>query len=300
MIGYPVTAHQHVYGSIVLVRLSPIRYRPAPAEMALMAGVAQQLGVSIENALLAVEAQRHELVLGELLRQVVGAQEAERQRIARELHDATGQSLTAIGLGLRGVETQLAQSECDPALAPLAEQARELRYFAQNALGELRNVISDLRPPQLDELGLAAGLRWYVQSYARRRKVDATFTAEGDDSCLPADYRTVLFRIAQEALTNIAKHAHATQISVTLLMDKESVEVVVTDNGVGFDPTLPDHLADQPTVGWGIVGMRERALLLGGKCTIDTAPGAGTRVRVVAPLNHEHAEVLTGEGANHE
>lgn len=90
MIGYPVTAHQHVYGSIVLVRLSPIRYRPAPAEMALMAGVAQQLfGVSIENALLAVEAQRHELVLGELLRQVVGTQEGLRtsahcgRRIAR-------------------------------------------------------------------------------------------------------------------------------------------------------------------------------------------------------------------------
>lgn len=297
MIGYPVTAHQHVYGSIVLVRLSPIRYRPAPAEMALMAGVAQQLGVSIENALLTAEAQRHELVLGDLLRQVVGAQEAERQRIARELHDATGQSLTAVGLGLRGVETQLAQSECDPTLAPLAEQVRELRYFAQNALGELRTIISDLRPPQLDELGLAAALRWYVQSYARRRKVDAAFTAAGDDSRLQADYRTVLFRIAQEALTNIAKHAHATQISVTLQVYTDEVEIVVTDNGAGFDPTLPDHLADQPTVGWGIVGMRERALLLGGKCTIETAPGAGTRVRVVAPLNHEHIDELTGEGA---
>ena len=300
MIGYPVTAHQHIYGSIVLVRLSPIRYRPAPAEMALMAGVAQQLGVSIENALLTAEAQRHELVLGDLLRQVVGAQEAERQRIARELHDATGQSLTAVGLGLRGVETQLAQSECDPTLAPLAEQVRELRYFAQNALGELRTIISDLRPPQLDELGLAAALRWYVQSYVRRRKIDAAFTAEGDDSRLPADYRTVLFRIAQEALTNIAKHAHATQISVTLQVYPDEVVIGVTDNGAGFDPALPDHLADQPTVGWGIVGMRERALLLGGKCTIETAPGAGTRVRVVAPLNHEHTEMLTGEGVKHE
>lgn len=134
--------------------------------------------------------------------------------------------------------------------------------FRGKALGELRNVISDLRPPQLDELGLAAGLRWYVQSYPRRRKVDATFTAEGDDSCLPADYGALL-RIAQEALTNIAKHAHATQINITLLVDKESVEVVVTDNSMGFDPTLPDHLADQPTVGWGIVGMHKPRVVAG-------------------------------------
>ncbi|HAJ35840.1 MAG TPA: hypothetical protein DCL15_09115 [Chloroflexi bacterium] len=300
MIGYPVTAHQHVYGSIVLVRLSPIHYRPAPAEMALMAGVAQQLGISIENALLAAEAQRHELVLGDLLRQVVSAQESERQRIARELHDATGQSLTAIGLGLRGVESQLAQSECNPAVAPLTEQVRELRSFAQNALGELRNIISDLRPPQLDELGLAAALRWYVQNYARRRNVNAVFTAQGDDRRLPADYRTVLFRIAQEALTNIAKHAHATQVNVSLNVGADTVEVVVTDNGAGFDPALPDHLADQPAVGWGIVGMRERALLLGGVCTIDTAPGAGTRVRVVAPLFPMHAEWLSEAEVSHE
>ncbi len=299
MIGYPVTAHQRVYGSIVLVRLSPIHYRPAPAEMTLMAGVAQQLGVSIENALLTDAAQRHELVLGELLRQVVDAQEAERQRIARELHDATGQSLTAIGLGLRGVETQLAQSACDPTLAPLTEQVRELRSFAQNALGELRTIISDLRPPQLDELGLAAALRWYVQSYARRRQVDASFMTEGDDSHLPAAHRTVLFRIAQEALTNIAKHAHATQVSVALRVLPDRVEVVVADNGAGFDPTLPDRLADQPSVGWGIVGMRERALLLGGACTIDTAPGAGARVRVVAPLNQERAEPLAQKEGSH-
>jgi len=287
MISYPVTAHHHAYGSIALVRLSPIRYRPAPSEMALMAGVAQQLGVSIENALLTAEAQRHEQVLGEMLRQVVSAQESERQRIARELHDATGQSLTAVGLGLRGVETRLAQSACDPTLAPLVNQVRELRSFAQNALGELHHIISDLRPPQLDELGLAAALRWYVQSYARRRDIDATFRVEGDDSRLPPNYRTVLYRIAQESLTNVAKHTQATQVSVCLKVGDEQVELEVADNGCGFDPTLPSRLAGQPMVGWGVVGMRERALLLGGHCIIDTAPGAGTRVHVTAPVNHD-------------
>ncbi len=300
MIAYPVTAHQAVYGSIVLVRVSPIPYRPAAPEMALMAGVAQQLGVSIENALLSEEAQRHERLLGELLRQIVSAQETERQRIARELHDATGQSLTAVGLGLRGVETQLSQSSCDPELSSLATQVKELRTFSQNALGELRNIISDLRPPQLDELGLGAALRWYAQAYARRRAVPVDLIIEGNDDRLPADYRTVLFRIAQESLTNIAKHAHAEQVAVRLHVGDDSVNLEIADDGIGFDPSLPEQLARQPGVGWGVVGMRERALLLGGTCVIDTAPGKGTCVRVTAPLNHERNHHPGEGGNNHE
>ncbi len=298
MIAHPITAHQAVYGSIVLVRVSPIPYRPAAPEMALMAGVAQQLGASVENALLSEEAQRHERLLGELLRQIVSAQETERQRIARELHDATGQSLTAVGLGLRGVETQLSQSSCDPELSSLAAQVKELRTFSQNALGELRNIISDLRPPQLDELGLGAALRWYAQAYSRRRSVPIDLVIEGNDDRLPADYRTVLFRIAQESLTNIAKHAHAEQVAVRLHVGEDAVELEIADDGIGFDPTLPDQLANQPGVGWGVVGMRERALLLGGACVIDTAPGKGTRVRVTAPLNHDRNH-YPGEGGNH-
>ncbi|MFO7631034.1 MAG: GAF domain-containing sensor histidine kinase [Caldilinea sp.] len=293
MIGYPVTAHHQVYGSIVLVRLSPIRYRPAPSEMALMAGVAQQLGISIENALLTAASQRHGQQLAELLRQIVDAQESERQRIARELHDATGQSLTAVGLGLRGVETQLEQSACDPALTPMVTQVRELRIFAQNALGELRNIISDLRPPQLDELGLAAALRWYVQSYAHRRRIEAHFTCTGDDSRLPLDYRTVLFRIAQEALTNVAKHTHASEVAVTLHITADCVDLEIADNGDGFDAALLDRLTGQSAVGWGVIGMRERALLLDGNCVIDTAPGAGTRVRVTAPLQRDNSLLVT-------
>jgi signal transduction histidine kinase len=296
MIAYPVTAHHRVYGSIVLVRLSPIPYRPAPSEMALMAGVAQQLGISIENALLTAEAQRHGQQLAELLRQIVDAQESERQRIARELHDASGQSLTAIGLGLRGVETQLAQSVCDPTMTPLVCQVKEMRIFAQNALGELRNIISDLRPPQLDELGLAAALHWYVQSYAQRRHIAAQFTCTGDDSRLPPDYRTVLFRIAQEALTNTAKHADASEATVTLDITDDCVKLEVADNGVGFNPALLNRLANQTAAGWGVIGMRERALLLDGRCEIETAPGAGTRVRVEAPLQRA-STLLANEGS---
>lgn len=300
MISYPVTAHNQVYGSIVLVRHSPIQYRLAPTEMTLMAGVAQQLGISIENGLLTAAAQRHEHQLAELLRQIVDAQESERQRIARELHDATGQSLTAVGLGLRGVETQLAQSLCDPMLAPLVFQVKELRIYAQNALGELRNIISDLRPPQLDELGLAATLRWYVQSYAKRRAIDAQFTYAGDDQTLPHDHGIVLFRIAQEALTNIAKHAEANEVKVTLHITDDSVRLEIADNGKGFSAALPDKPDGQAAVGWGLIGMRERALLLDGRCVIDSAPGAGTRVSVTAPLHFENSHLPVEGNQNHD
>ena len=177
---------------------------------------------------------------------------------------------------------------------------RELRSFAQNALGELHAIISDLRPPQLDELGLAAALRWYVQSYASRRSIDARFTVTGDDSRLPPDFHTALYRIAQEALTNVAKHAQATQVCVNLVVGAEQVEMEITDNGRGFDPALPSRLAGQPTAGWGLVGMRERALLLGGRCIIETTPGAGARVVVSAPLNHDRDSTSAEKGSRHE
>src|SRR5690606_10985439 len=128
----------------------------------------------------------------------------ERQRIARELHDATGQSLTAISLGLRGVG-KLVEIQA-PLVAP---QLREIEGYSTGALAELRRIIADLRPPQLDDLGLVAALRWYTQAFAQRRSIATEFILLGEPVRLPAEVETVLFRITQEALTNVAKHANA-------------------------------------------------------------------------------------------
>jgi signal transduction histidine kinase len=296
-IALPLMASARVIGSLVLARCPAEAYRLASSEPALMAGIAQQLGLSIATALLQEQAQVREQVLAELLHQVVGAQEAERQRIARELHDATGQSLTAISLGLRGVENYLIQSTQGDDPRVLIHQVKELRTFGQNALGELRNLISDLRPPQLDDLGLAAALRWYVQAYAQRRSIAMQFRVEGDDSRLPPEYRTVLYRIAQEALTNIAKHAEATSAEVTLLVEPSQVRLDVSDDGRGFDPQLVAQLETDRQAGWGLVGIRERALLLGGESRIDTAVGAGTHLRVTVPLPEELGAELVASAA---
>ncbi len=284
IIALPLTANHLVIGCLVLARCPAQQYHLSPSEPALMAGIAQQLGLSVANALLQEQAQVREKVLGELLNQVVGAQEAERHRIARELHDATGQSLTAISLGLRGIETYLVQMTPDDDPRVLIHQVKELRSFGQNALGELRDLISDLRPPQLDDLGLAAALRWYMQAYEQRRQIGAQLHVEGDDSSLPIEYRTVFFRIVQEALTNVAKHAEATRVEVRLAVGPHQVTLDIRDNGCGFDAQLVRKLENERPAGWGLVGIRERALLLGGSCRIETAPGQGTHLNVVAPL----------------
>lgn len=232
------------------------------------------------------------------LNQVVTAQEAERQRIARELHDATGQSLTAIGLGLRGLETRL-ESEDVPDRA-LVSQVREIKSFSTNALGELKDIIADLRPAILDDMGLAAALKWYVQGYERRRSIATALEVTGKPLRLPVEVETVLFRVTQEALTNVAKHAGASSVKVKLEYTPEQVMLTIEDDGSGFDPRKAIKKGEQPA-GWGLLDMQERAALLGGTYRIDSQPGHGTSVQIAVPLkpetleaNHDQDQVAAG------
>lgn len=222
--------------------------------------------------------QQREKTLAELLRQVVNAQEAERQRIARELHDATGQSLTAVALGLHGVG-RLMDSNGEAARLHL----RELEQYATSALAELRHIIADLRPSQLDDLGLAAALQWYAREFASHYAIRTNLSVRGDPYRLPPEYEMALFRIAQEGLTNVAKHAQASRVDVRLSYRAGRVCLIVVDDGRGFgQEPLTDHEA-----GWGLRGIRERAALLGGRCTIRSAPGYGVQIRVCVPLVEE-------------
>jgi len=213
---------------------------------------------------------------GELLRRVVAAQEAERQRIARELHDETGQSLTAIGLGLRGVATVLRQ-DVDKA----AHNLRHLEGMAVRALDELRRLIADLRPSHLDDLGLGPALRWYGNEIQERTSLKVRVVAPGGMPCIISrTLTTALFRIAQEAITNVVKHAKATNVFVNVGQNNRDIFLEVLDDGVGFDL---DGLSSTNKATWGLLGMEERAALLGGHFSIDSRPGNGTRVYVTIP-----------------
>jgi signal transduction histidine kinase len=278
MIALPLAARKENIGCLVLIAPENVEKTVSADEFALMVGIGQQIGLSIENASLAQDVQKREKMLAELLHQVVGAQEAERRRIARELHDATGQSLTAIALGLRGIESLVVSG------SPVeAEQIRDLQAFGTNAIGELRQIIADLRPSQLDDLGLVAALRWYIQAFEKRRGIHAEFVVNGNPGRLLSEYETVLFRIVQEALTNVAKHAAASRVVVTLDTFAHQICLIIEDDGRGFDVETVMN-GDNKLVGWGLMGIRERTLLLGGKYIVESAPGEGTVIHVSVPF----------------
>jgi signal transduction histidine kinase len=225
------------------------------------------------------EAQRRQTLRGELLKRVVGAQEAERQRIARELHDETGQALTAIGLGLRGAATSLRQD-----VDKTGQTLGKLERLASQALTELQRMIADLRPSHLDDLGLAAALRWYGKEIQTRAPLDVTVEIQGEPRPIPTEVATALFRVAQEALTNVVKHAQAQRASVRLVFQAEDVALVVEDDGIGFDP---EGFNGGKRPNWGLLGMEERAALLGGKLWLHSGPGRGTLVEVTIPYRSE-------------
>jgi two-component system, NarL family, sensor histidine kinase UhpB len=225
---------------------------------------------------------------GELLKRVVAAQETERQRIARELHDETGQALTAMGMSLRGISTML-QHDTDRAGANL----RHLEDLVAHSLNELQRVISDLRPSHLDDLGLPAALRWYASEIQKRAALRVDVEVRGEPQALPSEVATTLFRVIQEALTNVVKHSGAERAAVHLSFGQGSVSAEVVDNGDGFDRSLLGR--DRPS--WGLLGIEERAALLGGQARIISAPGQGTCIDVTIPYGEEKEETDDDPGA---
>ncbi len=280
IVGVPLLSKGQAIGALVLgVGLHQEGF--SPADLPLMRAVAASLSMAVENAFLYHEVKSRETLRGELLHRVVSAQESERQRIARELHDETGQALTALALGLKAAAENL---ERDPRLA--AKQLDELRQQTSAALDALRRLVADLRPSQLDDLGLAAALRWYVDDYRSRLAIDVAVKIRGTPRRLKPEVESVLFRIAQEALTNVAKHARASRVQVELDFGESLVSLSVTDDGIGFNPV---HVL-RPQAhrkAWGLLGMQERADLMGGRCHIISRPGHGTRIHVELPLGEE-------------
>jgi signal transduction histidine kinase len=212
-----------------------------------------------------LEAARRDTV-----RRVVAAQERERRRIARELHDDTGQSLTSVLIGLR-----LAQDSDDP------QQVRatldELRETVTDAIRDLRALAVELRPTALDDFGLQAALERLVDTFGRRTGLAIELLVSDVEQRLGEQVETGLYRIVQEGLTNVAKHAGAAHVSVILRGHEDGLSLIVEDDGRGFDQS-------RPAQGLGLVSMRERVELLGGNLRIESSPGQGTTVAVEVPV----------------
>ncbi len=283
------TGQSQIVGSLA-VWAQPHRPSLTADDLPLLSTIAGQVSIAVENAQLYQAAQEREVLRGEMLHRVVAAQEAERQRIARELHDETSQALTALAMGLKGVEqTVLA----DPVRAQ--QQLSELRSLAVNSLDTLRRLIADLRPSQLDDLGLIAALRWYVDEFRQRTAICVEMNVAGPRRRLSPQVETVLFRVAQEALTNVARHAQASHVRVSLAFTSNQVQLAVADDGRGF--SLEQVLgAAAPPLGrrerraWGLLGMQERAALVGGTYQIRSQPGQGTEIAITVPLEPQELE----------
>jgi signal transduction histidine kinase len=226
-----------------------------------------------ETARLLREVQRRDALRGELLQRITTAQENERKRIARELHDGPCQTLSGLALGLRGT-VRLVPGECGSAIQRLTE----LETMATASLGELRHLINNLRPPQLDDMGLVAALRWQIATMSKRDALHARLEVLGEPYALPPEVETTLFRITQEALTNVVKHAQTDRAWVTLDF-RDGPTLTVRDEGVGFNLAAVFQVSE-PRMAWGLVGMRERAHLVNATLTLRSAPGQGTTLTV--------------------
>ena len=206
-------------------------------------------------------------------------QEAERKQLARELHDEMGQALTAISINLATIAQELPATCSDG----LLERLNESKTLADQTLEQIRELSFDLRPAMLDDLGLAPTLRWYVKRFEKRVKISVTLEVGSLKERLPVNIETTLYRIIQEALTNVARHAQATHVHLELRRRGSSVVAHIRDDGCGFDMTqVLDQ--DTSTSGTGLLGMKERTVLLGGIFKIHSEPGAGTQISVEIPM----------------
>jgi len=258
----PVTGTDTHFGTIVVAW--PDGTSPSDEDVALLVAVARELGVALDNARLH---DQEKLRLQRYVKEVTRAQEDERKRIARELHDAAAQPLVLLSRGLEHLATDSRRS------GETADRAVELREVTLEILETIRGFSHDLRPTVLDDLGLAPALEWLPRDLAERSDLETEFRIEGEPRRLSPDTEVAVFRIAQEALRNVEKHARATKASLVVTFAPDHCLLCVADDGVGFDPA---HIGQWTTL--GINGMRERAELVGGRIAIDAEPSGGTVV----------------------
>jgi len=242
-------------------------------EVPLLESVANQVALALANARAFAELARQRVELDVLTSRMIGAQEEERRRIARELHDGVSQTLTAAKFEL---ERHLRRPEA-------SEELRRSVQTIGDAIGEVRRLCVDLRPSQLDHLGLAATLEWYGKAFAKRTGIATDVQAEEALPALAPEIEINMYRIIQEALSNVAKHADATHVTVRIRERARRLEAIVQDDGRGFDPATVKRCAAGEN-GMGLLTMAERAHLLGGELQIKARPGRGTVIEVSIPL----------------
>jgi len=216
----------------------------------------------------------------DLLNRLIATQESERRRISDDLHDLIGQNLTAAGIELSALKALLSPQSHANAMPKI----EAIGSLLNSTIEAIRGVMTELRPPALEEYGLAPALRWYASVFAARTGMKATVGVSGSEARLRRETELALFRIAQEALINAAKHSGGSAVHIALGQSPEAVRLAIEDDGQGFADPIGARRARRG--GWGLAGMRERAEAHGGTLRIEF-PGRGTRVVVEIPRAHD-------------
>jgi signal transduction histidine kinase len=270
VVAVPIVSGDRVFGALSLVITEKTNHF-SDSDVAILTGMGRQAGIAIENAHL-YERMRF------YARQITRAQEDERERIAREIHDETIQTLIVISRRLGALDGLLGQS---PGVAK--GQLASLQELIAGATQGMRRFIRDLRPSTLDHLGFVAAVEGLVSELVEENAIDVQIQVAGETQRLAPEEELVLFRVAQEALNNVRRHSGAKQATVQVEFLLNNVRMTVCDDGYGFD--APARMDDLVSLGkLGLIGMHERVRTLGGTLAIQSAPGEGTRVTVDVPL----------------
>ena len=264
----PIVRGDRTFGALSVLSLHKTKSF-SKRDIAILTAIGRQAGIAIENAYLYENMRFY-------ARKITQAQESERKRIARELHDDTIQSLIALTRHLEALTAVAGLPEA------AAERIRRLQEETGDMIRRVRRFSQALRPSILDDLGLLPTLEEMMTELRRKDGLEAEFRFLGTERRLSSEAELILFRIAQEAVSNVRKHAQARRVTMTVEMSDCSVKLTVQDDGRGFQPpALTDHPASAS--GLGLIGMHERAKLLGGTLVVDSAPGQGTRIYVNVP-----------------
>jgi signal transduction histidine kinase len=260
----PVASETRTYGAFLVAKSGGSHL--SDRDVDLLTTVGRELGIALDNVRLrdAQEASMHTYI-----QEVTRAQEEERRRIARDLHDGVSQSLVVLLRGLAGLIDNQGLPETT------LDRLKTLQTTTLETLEAIRRVSQTLRPAVLDDLGLTPAIDWLISQLANRSGLETSFHVDGERRRISPEAELATFRIAQEALHNTEKHAQASKVAVALTFKADTISLEIKDDGRGFDP---DEMTNVVTL--GLTGMRERTDLVGGKLTIDSTPGGGTNVKL--------------------
>ncbi len=278
-VSVPLKAKDKIMGVMNVASYLPGQF--SPDDMCLLNSIGCQLGIAIEQAKLYQRLDNARERYQILLRQALTIQEEERKRVARELHDETGQELTALALNLQAISEMMEMSSVvDAEIKAILKKTHSLAIHAGT---ELTKLIRELRPTLLDTLGLPAAIRHLAETTLSSQGVNVSTEFEGMEQRLPAEIELALFRITQEAISNIVRHSEAKNATIHLECNANKCVLHVEDDGKGFDVSKIKSI-DERGRGAGLFGMKERVTIAGGTCAIDSQPGQGTRVIAKVPI----------------